>query len=123
MEFLANSAFDFNSISNGTDAMHGDAELIDRINAINEINAITHPIPDNSILPKIASNKFGPPLHNLGSIIRGYKSAVTMAARAINPNFAWQRGYHDRVIQSEIQLKRIHAYIENNVRRWKHIDG
>ena len=35
-------------------------------------------------------NKFGPQSENLPSIIRGFKSAVTINARKINPGFAWQ---------------------------------
>lgn len=47
----------------------------------------------NSSLQK---NKFGPQKKNIASIIRGVKSAVTMKARQINPDFSWQSGFHDQ---------------------------
>jgi len=63
-------------------------------------------------------NQFGPQSKNLASIVRGFKSAVTMAARAIDPAFAWQPRYHDRIIRDATALERITAYINDNPRRW-----
>ena len=39
-----------------------------------------------------SKNSFGPQSKNLGSIMRGFKSAVTTSARKIGLKFAWQSG-------------------------------
>lgn len=38
----------------------------------------------------VNKNQFGPQFKNPESIIRGFKSAITMTARKINPRFAWK---------------------------------
>ena len=51
----------------------------------------------------------------LGSLIRGFKSAVTSrAARRV-----WQRNYYEHVIRNEYDLERRRAYITENPRRWR----
>lgn len=67
----------------------------------------------------ISFNEFAPQSKNLGSIMRGFKSAVTMRARQINPNFRWQSRYHDKIIQSERHFNIIQDYIKNNPKNWK----
>jgi REP element-mobilizing transposase RayT len=63
-------------------------------------------------------NKFGPQSKNIGSIMRGYKSAVTTAARKNEIPFAWQARFHDHIIRSEEEYKRIASYIINNPANW-----
>ena len=63
-------------------------------------------------------NKFGPQSKNLASIIRGFKSAVTIHARKINPQFAWQSRFHDHIVRNEKSLKNIRRYIFNNPAIW-----
>ncbi|MFA9391378.1 MAG: transposase [Prolixibacteraceae bacterium] len=63
-------------------------------------------------------NQFGPQTKNLASIIRGFKSAVTINARKINTNFAWQSRFHDHVIRDENEYQRIQQYIINNPKKW-----
>jgi REP element-mobilizing transposase RayT len=65
------------------------------------------------------NNKFGPQKKNLASIIRGFKSAVTIQARKLNIPFEWQSSYHDRVIRDDMEFRRIAAYIEQNPLNWK----
>jgi len=60
-------------------------------------------------------NKFGPQSNNIPSIIRGFKSKVTVRARKINPEFAWQRGYYDRIIRDAYEFWRIRKYILENL--------
>jgi REP element-mobilizing transposase RayT len=62
--------------------------------------------------------RFGGQSKNLASIIRGYKSSVTMKARQLNPRFAWQANYHDRIIRNEYEYDRIAEYIQNNPMNW-----
>ena len=76
----------------------------------------TSRIVDQSITqPK---NKFGPQSENLPSIIRGFKSAVTINARKINPDFAWQPRYYDIIIQDKKSYNRIRKYIIANPENW-----
>lgn len=64
-------------------------------------------------------NQFGPQSKNLASIIRGFKTGVTKNARLINPYFAWQSRYHDRIIRNNLEYKRISTYIRNNPANWR----
>jgi len=59
------------------------------------------------------------PTHNLPSIIRGYKSAVTSKAQASSLSFAWQRNYFEHIIRSFDEYYEISRYIRFNVRNWK----
>jgi len=70
----------------------------------------------------IPCNKFGPQSKNLGSIIRGFKSAVTTNIRKFNPEFEWQERFHDHIIRNRDEYLRISEYILNNPRNWKDDD-
>lgn len=70
-------------------------------------------------LYKITPNMFGPQSNNLGSIMRGFKSAVTMFARKNKIQFDWQRSYHDIIIRDDRALHAIRRYIRNNVSKWE----
>ncbi len=63
-------------------------------------------------------NRYGPQSKNLASIMRGFKSAVTMQARMLNIPFDWQARYHDRVIRDDEEFRKIAAYIEQNPLNW-----
>ena len=47
------------------------------------------------------------------------KSAVTRAARKINPAFGWQTRYHDHYIRGSHDFDNIRAYIANNPEKWE----
>lgn len=64
-------------------------------------------------------NKFGPQRKNLASIIRGYKAAVTISARKINPDFKWQRSFYEHIIRNERSFYRIQKYIIENPEKWE----
>jgi len=68
---------------------------------------------------RVSTNKFGPQSKNLGSIIRGFKSSVTTAAKKLSIEFGWQEWYHDHIIRNQNELIRISDYIINNPRNWK----
>lgn len=72
--------------------------------------------PRGPIAP--SGNKFGPQSKNLGSIIRGFKSSVTIQARILEPSFAWQPRFHDHVVRDAKSFSRISAYIINNPKKW-----
>ena len=63
-------------------------------------------------------NRFGPQSKNLASIIRGFKIGVTTHARKIDPDFAWQRLFHDHIIRDGQSFKRIQTYINENSTKW-----
>ena len=69
-------------------------------------------------------NKFEPQRKNLSSIIRGFKSAVTINVRLlgamnrVSTDFAWQPRFHDRIIRNENELNRIRNYIVKNPEMW-----
>jgi len=63
-------------------------------------------------------NKFGSQSKNLASIIRGFKSAVTINARKCTDDFAWQSRFHDHIIRNNKSLQRIEQYIINNPVCW-----
>jgi hypothetical protein len=68
---------------------------------------------------KKSVNQFGPQSKNLGSILRGYKSAVTSFARKHNIQFNWQARFHDHIIRSMDEYYRISNYITNNPLNWQ----
>jgi len=78
--------------------------------------------PDHDTHPDM-ENKFGPQSKNLGSIVRGFKSAVTIYSK-INAlhcgsiNFGWQARFHDHIIRNAVEFERIQKYIANNVENW-----
>lgn len=63
-------------------------------------------------------NSFGPQSKNLGSIIRGFKSAVTSFAKSNNLDFGWHPRYHDIIIRDEKCLDNVRRYIRNSVKNW-----
>ncbi len=67
----------------------------------------------------VSTNKFGPQSKNLGSIIRGFKSAVTTASKKLNMEFDWQERFHDHIVRDHDELIRISNYIETNPQNWK----
>lgn len=71
-----------------------------------------------------SKNKFGPQSKNLGSIIRGFKSAVTTYSRKdvmhrVSTDFGWQPRFHDHIIRNSGEFERIQNYIEENPSKWK----
>ena len=85
----------------------------------NEFNICTdamHPFGGGDAMHRVST--FGPQSKNLASIIRGFKSAVTMLARQINPQFGWQPRFHDHIIRNRFSFQRIESYIINNPIKW-----
>jgi REP element-mobilizing transposase RayT len=65
------------------------------------------------------TNKFGPQSRNLGSVMRGFKSAVTTYAQNNNIVFRWQPRFHDHIIRDFDEYRRIKNYIRNNPTNWE----
>jgi putative transposase len=60
----------------------------------------------------------GPKRGSLGAIIGQFKSACTKRIHLIDPDFAWQRNYYERISRSPEETARIQRYILNNPIRW-----
>ena len=64
----------------------------------------------------------GPIRHSLSSIVGGFKAAASrrIALLTDKPEPAlWQRGYYERVVRNERELRSIRDYIANNPGRWR----
>ncbi|RLD55730.1 MAG: hypothetical protein DRJ05_12495 [Bacteroidetes bacterium] len=94
-----------------TDGGTDDCGLDGRTDALQCVST-QNPIPPS---PK---NQFGPQRKNLGSIIGGYKSAVTTYARINNIEFDWQARFHEHIIRDNTEFQRIKWYIKNNPKNW-----
>ena len=74
--------------------------------------------PTRPVAPTI---KPGPKPKSIGSIMAGFKSAVTKrvnAYRGAPGQKLWQRNYWEHIIRNEIELNRIRNYIINNPKNW-----
>jgi REP element-mobilizing transposase RayT len=56
---------------------------------------------------------------NLSRVVRWFKGRMTFECRKINPEFEWQRGFDDEVIQSREEYFRIARYIRDNPTKWE----
>jgi REP element-mobilizing transposase RayT len=66
--------------------------------------------------------QFRSPKNNLGSIVRGYKSAVTKQVNILRNNHShvWQRNYYEHIIRDEKSFLEIVDYIKNNPAKWEY---
>ena len=62
---------------------------------------------------------FGLQKKNLSSIVRGYKSKVTVRSRQINSTFEWKSRFNDQVIFDDEHLMNCQQYILNNPANWE----
>jgi REP element-mobilizing transposase RayT len=56
--------------------------------------------------------------NTIGSIINQYKRIVTINARKIHADFAWQPRFHDHIIRDAQSFENIQNYITNNPMNW-----
>lgn len=75
-------------------------------------------LQDPFLFQKAPVRSFGPQSKSLSAIIRGFKGTVTLNARKIDPAFAWQPRFHDRIIRNEKEYEAIAWYIQNNVKNY-----
>ena len=57
--------------------------------------------------------------NTIGSIINQYKRIVTINARLIHADFAWQSRFHDHIIRNAQSFEIIQDYIANNPLNWE----
>jgi putative transposase len=101
-------------VSTSNDAMHRVSAITDTMNNTAATNDAINHVSINKNKP----NKFGPQSKNLSSILRGFKSSVTVESRKINPNFSWQSRFHDRIIRDKDEWYAKTNYIKNNPKNW-----
>lgn len=63
------------------------------------------------------NNEFKPQSNNLGSIVRGFKSAVTTKCKKTDLPVCWQPRYYDVIIKTPEQFENVQRYILENPRR------
>ena len=73
-----------------------------------------------AILPRSPLHNSGPSKGSLGSVIGGFKSAVTRRINELDSRIGpiWQRNYYEHVIRSEKALDSIRSYILSNSLNW-----
>ncbi|MES2560786.1 MAG: transposase [Bacteroidota bacterium] len=59
------------------------------------------------------------PAKSVSTIMRAYKSVVTIESRKIDTSFGWQPRFHDHIIRNPAEYERIANYIGNNPSNWK----
>jgi hypothetical protein len=59
------------------------------------------------------------PAKSVSTIIRAYKSVVTIATRKMGLPFAWQSRFYDHIVRGYSEYERISRYIQNNPANWK----
>ncbi len=84
-----------------------------------------HTRPTYAGTPFMASTQMAAPPRTprttptLGDVIRAFKAVTARAIRVDhNPDFAWQRNYHDWIVRGPTSLARFRRYIQNNPRVW-----
>jgi len=75
---------------------------------------LSHPL-DNALCDTPLPELFRSPSHNIGAVVRGYKSSVTRQINLLDHgDSAWHRNYHEHIIRDEKSYTRISDYIINN---------
>jgi len=74
-----------------------------------------------SLRGAVHKRQFGPLQKNsISSIINHYKGAVTKwCKKNYHEHFAWQKGFHDRIIRNEEELYKKRIYIIDNPFKWE----
>lgn len=98
-----------NAAPQDADVAPQDADVAPHCNA-----ALQNPF----LFQKAPVRSFGPQSKNLSAIIRGFKGTVTLNARKIDPAFAWQPRFYDRIIRNEKEYDALAWYIGNNVKNY-----
>jgi len=82
------------------------------------VGDVMHHVSTNGIVDDKPKNKFGNQSKNLGSVVGGFKAAVTTYARKNNIPFDWQARFHDHIITSNEEYLKIANYIVYNPNSW-----
>ncbi|MCQ2208801.1 MAG: transposase [Paludibacteraceae bacterium] len=98
-----------------TTSIRPNVKIHDYVIMPNHFHAIVEIMERNKDIPlDTPIGKFTSPIHTLGSIVRGFKSAVSVAIG----DSVWHRNYYEHIIRGYRDYNRISAYIKNNPRKW-----
>ncbi len=100
--------------------VHGIIQIVER-----DIPVITAqhaaPLRPARITQRQPPNRPNPAPGSLGTIVRGFKSALTKNAHTL-PEYKririWQQNFYDHIIRNDKDWSRIHSYILANPDRW-----
>ncbi len=85
-------------------------------NHVHAIVFINNPEKERTLREK----KFRLEKRSLSSVVRNFKSTVTLLVRRnIGVMDIWQPRFYDRIVRSEDELNRIRVYIRNNPAQWE----
>lgn len=105
-----------------TAKMRPDIELDEFVVMPNHIHGILTINRRGTMHRAPTSERFGRPTSDsIPSIIRGYKSSVTIRANRLRQTHGtkiWQRNYYEHVIRDEAELNSIREYIIFNIAKW-----
>ncbi len=112
---------------NVSDAQHNTSDTHpndpDSLQNVGLNSDITIPLTGKNNPEEIIRNEtmaaISPKKGSVSVIMRSYKSAVTKQAHLINPRFEWQERFHDHIIRTEEEFKKIQNYIITNTQNWK----
>lgn len=103
---------------NRTDAMHRVSNSTLNLDSTLNMNLDSY-MNQGDAKHRVSTNQFGPQSHNLASIVRGFKSAVTLYARKNNLKFDWHPRFHDHIIRTHTEFINIENYIRQNPAKWQ----
>jgi REP element-mobilizing transposase RayT len=76
--------------------------------------------PSQTEIAGVCNTPLRSPSETIGSIVRGFKSAVTRQARQLGlAEDVWHRNYYEHIIRNEVSHNKIAAYIRNNPASWE----
>jgi REP element-mobilizing transposase RayT len=96
-------------------------ELDEYVIMPNHIHGILVITTDKGVLQYAPTHTLRSPSQTIGSVIRGWKSAVTTKIKKFTGNRnmrVWQRNYYEHVIRNEQDLSDTRQYILTNPARW-----
>jgi putative transposase len=123
---IGENEFNKKELIGGSAEMQADRDSLPRVSIVRDSGSNAKPdlvfeMESQMILETnmIHKNKFAPKSKNLASIMRGFKSAITMYALNNNIVFGWQARFYDHIIRDFDEYQRIAQYIRNNPDNWK----
>ncbi len=57
--------------------------------------------------------------NSISSIIGSYKSAVSKHAHRLGYHMEWMERFHDSILRTDLNFRRVEHYIHNNPKKWK----
>ncbi|MBN2817336.1 MAG: hypothetical protein JXP36_00100 [Bacteroidales bacterium] len=110
---------EYNTVVDTRNGFDNRNDVVERNDVETQCIASLPPTTTGAISVSSSKNNFAPQRKNLASIIRGFKTGVTINARNIHADFEWQPRYYDHIIRDNESYQRIRNYIINNPKNWE----